>query len=53
MKKYTEKLVHQAKVNPGHKAKYIQPLRPRSTVFNSKKEYKRDNKVKSEEIYEN
>ena len=31
--KYVEKLEHQAKTNPGHKSKYVQPLRPRSTKF--------------------
>ena len=41
MKKYMEKLEHQEKVNPGHKTTYEQPLRPRATVFKSKKNYNR------------
>lgn len=37
--KQIKKLNHQEKVNPGHKVAYQQPLRPRSTVFRSKKDY--------------
>lgn len=40
-KKFMEKLERQARTNPGHKTKYVQPLRPRSTVFKSKKAYNR------------
>ena len=38
-----KKIEHQNKVNPGHKEKYVQPLRPRSAVFKSKKTYNRQN----------
>lgn len=37
--KQIKKFNHQEKVNPGHKVVYQQPLRPRSTVFRSKKDY--------------
>ena len=37
--KQIKKFNHQEKVNPGHKVAYQQPLRPRSTVFRSKKDY--------------
>ena len=40
-KKYREKLEIQARTNPGHKTAYEQPLRPRSAVFNTKKQYNR------------
>lgn len=43
MNKLMKKIEHQNKVNPGHKTKYEQPLRPRSTVFKSKKTYNRQN----------
>lgn len=43
MKKLMAKFEHQNKVNPGHKTTYVQPLRPRSAVFNSKKIYNRKN----------
>lgn len=43
MNKLMKKIEHQNKVNPGHKTKYEQPLRPRSTVFKSKKTYNRKN----------
>lgn len=39
--KQIKKLNHQEKVNPGHKVAYQQPLRPRSTVFKTKKDYNR------------
>lgn len=39
--KQIKKLNHQEKVNPGHKVDYQQPLRPRSTVFKTKKDYNR------------
>lgn len=41
--KQMKKIEHQNKVNPGHKEKYVQPLRPRSAVFKSKKDYNRQN----------
>ena len=44
--KYLEKLEHQNKVNPGHKTKYTQKLRPRSTVFEMKVSYKRSRNKK-------
>lgn len=47
IKKTMEKIEHQNKVNPGHKSSYVQPLRPRSTVFSTKKQYNRQ-KVKKE-----
>lgn len=47
-----EKLLHQAKVNPGRKEKYNQPLRPRSAVFNTKKEYNRSKHKKELKQYE-
>lgn len=40
-----EKIRYQNKVNPGHKTTYVQPLRPRATVFASKKHYKRNKDV--------
>lgn len=40
-KKQIEKEAYQNKVNPGHKEPYQQPLRPRSAVFKSKKDYNR------------
>lgn len=40
-KKQIAKEEYQNKVNPGHKEKYNPPLRPRSTVFKSKKDYNR------------
>lgn len=41
-KKYLKKLEQQNKTNPGHKNdSYVPPLRPRSTVFKSKKDYNR------------
>lgn len=43
VKKQIKKEQYQDKVNPGHKEKYVQPLRPRSTVFKSKKTYNRQN----------
>ena len=45
--KYIEKLEHQAKTNPGHKSKYVQPLRPRSARFDLKTAYKRSNNKKA------
>ncbi len=47
IKKIMEKIEHQNKVNPGHKSSYEQPLRPRATVFSTKKQYNRQ-KVKKE-----
>ena len=44
--KMIKKLEYQKKVNPGHKTKYEQPLRPRSTVFKDKTKYDRKNKRK-------
>ena len=41
LKKQIKKIEYQNKVNPGHKTTYQQPLRPRSTVFKSKKDYNR------------
>ena len=40
---------YREKVNPGHKTKYDRPLRPRSAVFKSKKDY---SKKKYEEGYQ-
>lgn len=41
-KKYLKKLEQQNKTNPGHKNdSYVPPLRPRSAVFKSKKDYNR------------
>lgn len=37
---------YREKVNPGHKTKYDRPLRPRSAVFKSKKDYSRKNMKK-------
>lgn len=45
-KKQIEKEEYQNKVNPGHKQKYDPPLRPRSTIFKSKKDYNRQNNKK-------
>ena len=55
IKKMIEKTDYQNKVNPGHKSSYDQPLRPRATVFASKKTYNRHRAKKEvrEEIYEN
>lgn len=47
VKKIVEKIEHQDKVNPGHKKPYEQPLRPRATVFSTKKQYNRQ-KMKKE-----
>lgn len=47
IKKIMEKIEHQNKVNPGHKSSYEQPLRPRATVFSTKKQYNRQ-KAKKE-----
>ena len=47
MKKMMEKIEHQSKVNPGHKSSYEQPLRPRATVFSSKKAYNRQKNKRS------
>lgn len=41
IKKMVAKQEYQERVNPGHKKAYVQPLRPRSTVFKSKKAYDR------------
>lgn len=46
VKKYTEKLKYQDKVNPGHKTKYVQPPRPRSVRFETKNSYNRANNKK-------
>lgn len=44
IKKLVEKQEYQARVNPNpNKKAYVQPLRPRSTVFKSKKAYDRKN----------
>lgn len=40
-RKLIEKEAYQNKVNPGHKEPYKPPLRPRSAVFKTKKEYNR------------
>lgn len=47
IKKIMEKIEHQNKVNPGHKSAYASPLRPRATVFSTKKQYNRQ-KTKKE-----
>ncbi len=47
IKKIMEKIEHQNKVNPGNKSSYEQPLRPRATVFSTKKQYNRQ-KAKKE-----
>ena len=39
--KYLKKIEYQEKNNPGHKTSYTPPLRPRSTVFKSRKTYDR------------
>lgn len=41
IKKMTEKLEYQNRVNPGHQEAYNPPPRPRSAVFKSKKDYNR------------
>lgn len=41
VKKIVEKIEHQDKVNPGHKKPYEPPLRPRATVFSTKKQHNR------------
>lgn len=46
IKKIMEKIEHQNKVNPGHKSSYEQPLRPRATVFSTKKQYNRQKSKK-------
>jgi acetaldehyde dehydrogenase (acetylating) len=47
VKKIVEKIEHQDKVNPGHKKPYEPPLRPRATVFSTKKQHNRQ-KMKKE-----
>ena len=47
VKKIVEKIEYQDKVNPGHKKPYEQLLRPRATVFSTKKQYNRQ-KTKKE-----
>lgn len=39
--KMIEKIKYQNKVNPGHKTTYDQPMRPRSAVFSTDKQYNR------------
>ena len=45
-KDYLKKLAHQEQVNPGRNKKYDRPLRPRSAVFGSDKDYDRANNKK-------
>lgn len=51
IKRNIEKMEHVAKVNPGHRASYKQPLRPRSVVYKSKKIYNRQPSKKCSEEY--
>lgn len=49
--KYLKKIAIQEKANAKKEA-YVQPLRPRSTVFKSKKDYNRANGKKAIKAYQ-